>query len=682
MMKIPSFKKFWKKERKDPDTAPSKISEIKRGEPSEKKLAGLDIGSYSVKLAYPVEQGFKVKEEKIFSDDQDLRKVSKDDSIKMTQEAVSRVLDFLKIDESQEFLLVTSLNTGNSRLRQIGIFPDENIVEKMVKLIPAKNEGNIIYDIHNLKDDKKREEEQVLVAAVEDFRIKEHIDLLGKRKVYLKIIDINPVSLMNICLETYKQVIGNTPYVVIDFGAKYTSIAIYNKGDLFLNRTLKIGGTDITGQIADNLGISYGEAEELKLNRKFIEDAVIENPDQELPYNFTIVKPVLDELINGIKYTFTYYENKTGLEFEYIFLAGGSSKFSNLDRYLNMKLGLKAIIFGQKFEGLMPKRKVPPHFALSIGLAYRNNTIPFALNLFDKIENLSFSLKGGAKEDYILSEGKFINRKDLKKREKTSNIPLKTRKVTEPASIEDNFLGKIKEKIFLILSSSKEGTASDRNINRKEIIEVSLTIIGGVLLAVIFLNQLFFTPAKKSSLRELKKYTDVHNKMAEVEYITRSIQPVKETSDKILWSRKLKAVSAVIPKELWIPSLYVKMESFQTRNKNEEIQKRTLFIEGRIKLDSAKGHLNYIADFLKNLNDDKGDFRCSDISKTGFDFNTLNFVEAKPNKEDPQLVDFVIACPYNERFLKVVKMKKEKSPAELLEKFIGSTDIVEKFIKK
>jgi len=52
---------------------------------------------------------------------------------------------------------------------------------------------------------------------------------------------------------------------VIDLGFKSSSISIIQQGDLALSRVVAIGGDKLTNSLAENLGISYAEAEGIKV---------------------------------------------------------------------------------------------------------------------------------------------------------------------------------------------------------------------------------------------------------------------------------------------------------------------------------------------------------------------------------------------------------------------------------
>jgi type IV pilus assembly protein PilM len=61
------------------------------------------------------------------------------------------------------------------------------------------------------------------------------------------------------------EVFKNETIALVDIGFKHTSVCVLDRGELGTNRTINIGGDQITSGLADTMGINYAEAEGIKV---------------------------------------------------------------------------------------------------------------------------------------------------------------------------------------------------------------------------------------------------------------------------------------------------------------------------------------------------------------------------------------------------------------------------------
>ena len=61
------------------------------------------------------------------------------------------------------------------------------------------------------------------------------------------------------------EIFAREVVALVDIGFKNTSICILQQGDLVLSRVVAIGGDRLTNGLAESLGISYAEAEGIKV---------------------------------------------------------------------------------------------------------------------------------------------------------------------------------------------------------------------------------------------------------------------------------------------------------------------------------------------------------------------------------------------------------------------------------
>src|SRR5690606_14795452 len=65
---------------------------------------------------------------------------------------------------------------------------------------------------------------------------------------------------------SYDGQLGDKSVCVVEIGHKTTAINIYRDDQLLMPRQVPVGGEMVTRAIADNLGMSFADAEQIKIN--------------------------------------------------------------------------------------------------------------------------------------------------------------------------------------------------------------------------------------------------------------------------------------------------------------------------------------------------------------------------------------------------------------------------------
>jgi type IV pilus assembly protein PilM len=111
---------------------------------------------------------------------------------------------------------------------------------------------------------------------------------------------------------------------LVDIGFKNTSICILQQGDLVLSRVVAIGGDRLTNGLAESLGISYAEAEGIKVGMPSEVQAQLE----------TLVVPLGRELRASVDY-FEHQQDQTVTQ---VFISGGSARSEFIVQTLQSEL--------------------------------------------------------------------------------------------------------------------------------------------------------------------------------------------------------------------------------------------------------------------------------------------------------------------------------------------------------
>src|SRR6266705_853383 len=111
---------------------------------------------------------------------------------------------------------------------------------------------------------------------------------------------------------------------LVDIGFKHTSICLLQQGELILSRVVAIGGDKLTNGLAESLGISYAEAEGIKVGMAPEVQSQLES----------LVLPLGRELRASIDF-FEHQQDKTVTQ---VFIGGGSARSELIAQTLQTEL--------------------------------------------------------------------------------------------------------------------------------------------------------------------------------------------------------------------------------------------------------------------------------------------------------------------------------------------------------
>lgn len=120
------------------------------------------------------------------------------------------------------------------------------------------------------------------------------------------------------------EVFANAVVALVDIGFKNTSICILQEGELVISRVVAIGGDRLTTGLAESLGISYAEAEGIKVGM----------PTEVQTNLEALVLPLGRELRASIDFFEHQYDQTVGQ----IFISGGSARSDFIVQTLQTEL--------------------------------------------------------------------------------------------------------------------------------------------------------------------------------------------------------------------------------------------------------------------------------------------------------------------------------------------------------
>jgi len=111
---------------------------------------------------------------------------------------------------------------------------------------------------------------------------------------------------------------------IVDLGFKTSTINVVAKGNLLLSRVVEIGGDRLTAGLSESMGISYAEAEGIKVGMPA-------EVDQHL-------QPLVAPLGRELRASIDFFEHQNDLHVENVYLSGGAARSEYLREQLQAEL--------------------------------------------------------------------------------------------------------------------------------------------------------------------------------------------------------------------------------------------------------------------------------------------------------------------------------------------------------
>ena len=108
------------------------------------------------------------------------------------------------------------------------------------------------------------------------------------------------------------EVYSRSTVALVDIGFKHTSIAIMAEGELVLSRVVAIGGDRLSAGLAEAMGISYAEAESIKVGMAGEVESALES--------------LLTPLGRELRASVDFFEHQQDRPVQQVYVSGGSAK--------------------------------------------------------------------------------------------------------------------------------------------------------------------------------------------------------------------------------------------------------------------------------------------------------------------------------------------------------------------
>jgi type IV pilus assembly protein PilM len=341
--------------------------------------AGLDIGSYSIKLL--AVQGGVGGSRYWLSETPLPRPEGEPDRLHAKDVVARAIADCLSnAGLSPRSFHGVSLGISGSDVivKQISLplLADEEVGSALRfearKHLPFDPQGMVIdYQILGRYPSEKRLD--VLLAAVSQEHADRELAPLRMLGMDADILDAAPLALTNALV--HNAPLDREAYLLLDIGHSSSHLTLFQRGEPYFTRRLDFGGKSLTQAIADGVRVPLDEAEEWKLAAGSDEPGF--RVDWTSPEMSAMLNGLRHHLVEELRRSLAFYRTVGNLpESLKLWISGGSARLPGLAAQLSELLGYPVLLFnpieslaGAPHGGGRPR--VGPQFAQAFGLALR-----------------------------------------------------------------------------------------------------------------------------------------------------------------------------------------------------------------------------------------------------------------------------------------------------------------------
>ena len=159
---------------------------------------------------------------------------------------------------------------------------------------------------------------KILLTAVPTVVIDNYVKVFHEAGLEPDALEIEALSLIRSLVSDDESTI-----LVIDIGAKNTSINLVDNGYIRFSKNLGIGGDTVTTSISQSLSVNFARAEQFK------KDFGLSGQGQQIPQ---VMRPILDIIKNEALQLISLMESR-GERIDKVLLSGGGAKLPGLSEY-------------------------------------------------------------------------------------------------------------------------------------------------------------------------------------------------------------------------------------------------------------------------------------------------------------------------------------------------------------
>lgn len=298
------------------------IEKLAVGQPVDRSCVGLNMGFSSFKAVklHLSKDAAELTDYRVINNQLDMEETLK----KATQELGVKSVNFSLSGQQALIRYIDFPRMSQQELKQALKFE----VQKHLPFSAAEVNFDAFILRNNLPDNKMK----VLLAAVKKELLDQRLKLLRSAGVEVGIVEIDSLSLANAFNFNYLDDpnVKSKAVALLNIGSALSNLNIVEDGMPALSRDIPLGGNNLTQKIAEVFGTDFKEAEVIKLNPQ-------KHPADKMN---TALDAVLSRLAHEVRSSFDYFESRSVVSVERIYVSGGASMFSGFNQLLMGHLGI------------------------------------------------------------------------------------------------------------------------------------------------------------------------------------------------------------------------------------------------------------------------------------------------------------------------------------------------------
>ncbi|MEA3470813.1 MAG: type IV pilus assembly protein PilM [Thermodesulfobacteriota bacterium] len=340
----------------------------------EKKIVGVDIGSSLIKLVEleDTPRGYVLRG---FAQIPLEKGVIEDGQVVNPSALTHTIKDLTKLSKITTKNVATALSGHFAIVKKATFRAMEEdelrdlIVDEADEYLPFDDIGKVNFDLHILGENTLNTEQiDVIIAAAEKRIIKSYTSPIEKAGYSVAIVDVDSFALETAYEENY-EFDEEDVVVLVNIGASMTNINVVRGGGSVFTRNIMLGGNAITEALKEKLGVSFEEAEKIKI------EGTSEGADvsEEL---LIYAEPIFMEIERSIDF---FISSLGGLNIQKLLVSGGCAKIKGLVDILRDRLRadveimnpFQKISYDEKSFSSSYIESIGTTAALAVGLALR-----------------------------------------------------------------------------------------------------------------------------------------------------------------------------------------------------------------------------------------------------------------------------------------------------------------------
>ncbi|MFA5954851.1 MAG: type IV pilus assembly protein PilM [Patescibacteria group bacterium] len=236
------------------------------------------------------------------------------------------------------------------------------VEEEAAKLLP-RPVSEMVLDPQILGDTENGKTQRVLLVAAPKDLVSRYDAIFKRAKLELLGLETEGFALIRSLVGRDSAGVG-----VIDFGASTSDITIIADAIPYLNRSMAVGGRNITVALSQALGLSLIDAEQVKRDIGLVDE------NGNVP---EVLEKLVRPLIEEVRYTIQQFQQRTGRSVEKLILSGGSAMLGGLSEYIEQSLHVRTYVgdpwsrvrYPVELGGLL--QASASRYGIALGLALR-----------------------------------------------------------------------------------------------------------------------------------------------------------------------------------------------------------------------------------------------------------------------------------------------------------------------